>query len=126
VPLEQLSLGSLVPSAGREGVSLLMDYQHWRQQRGIAARSRVQPIKAIIVAARYLYHEKSSVSDSQRCGFSKAFLLPIWKYISSSAVVLLLHMTAPTHISDLQHSLHCCCCAPWRSLQPSHHTETWV
>ncbi|KAF6259556.1 hypothetical protein COO60DRAFT_994730 [Scenedesmus sp. NREL 46B-D3] len=32
-PLDQLSLATLVPSPGREGVSLLMDYQHWRQQQ---------------------------------------------------------------------------------------------
>jgi hypothetical protein len=63
VPLEQLSLATLVPSPDREGVSQLMDYQHWRQQRGVAARSHAQPIKAVIVAARYLYHEQSSVSD---------------------------------------------------------------
>jgi hypothetical protein len=62
VPLEQLSLATLVPSPEREGVSLLMDYQYWRQQRGVAARSQTQPIKAVIAAARYLYHAQSSVS----------------------------------------------------------------
>jgi hypothetical protein len=61
VPLDQLRLSTLVPSAGREGVSLLLDYQHWRQQKGVAARSHMQPIKAVTVAARYLYHDLSSV-----------------------------------------------------------------
>ncbi|WIA30518.1 hypothetical protein OEZ86_000602 [Tetradesmus obliquus] len=62
VPLEQLRLATLVPSPGREGVSLLMDYQHWRQQKGVTARSHLLPIKATIVAARLLYHEQSSPS----------------------------------------------------------------
>jgi hypothetical protein len=62
VPLAELSLASIVPSAGREGVSVLMEYQHWRTaQRGTAARSQVMPIKAAIVLCRFLFHEQSQV-----------------------------------------------------------------
>jgi hypothetical protein len=61
-PLAQLGLRSLLPSAGREGVSVLMEYQHWRQQqRGVAPRSSVMPVKATICLARWLYHDQSEV-----------------------------------------------------------------
>jgi hypothetical protein len=65
MPLEQLSLGSLVPSAGREGVSLLMDYQHWRQQqRGTASSTATVAIKAVVHVARFLYHDLAKVCCS--------------------------------------------------------------
>jgi hypothetical protein len=62
VPLEQLSLATLVPSPGREGVSLLMDYQHWRQQqRGTASSSATVAIRAVVHVARFLYHSMAKV-----------------------------------------------------------------
>jgi hypothetical protein len=62
VPLEQLSLATLVPSSGRESVRLLMDYEHWRQQqRGTASSSATVAIKAVVHVARFLYHSVAKV-----------------------------------------------------------------
>lgn len=63
VPLGQLHLHSLLPSSSRQAVSLLMQYNHWREQeRGLAPRSVPCTIKAVMALARYLYHEQSQVS----------------------------------------------------------------
>jgi hypothetical protein len=62
VPLDHLRLSTLVPSAGRGGVSLLLDYQHWRQQqRGTSSSSATVAIKAVVHVARFLYHDLAKV-----------------------------------------------------------------
>lgn len=62
VPLAELHLQSLLPGSGRDAVSLLMQYNYWREkERGLAAGSIPFTIKAVIVLARYLYHEQSQV-----------------------------------------------------------------
>lgn len=67
VPLEQLSLKTLVPSPDRDGVSLLMDYQQWRQQqRGTAISSATVAIKAVMHVARFLYHDLARVCYGRR------------------------------------------------------------
>ena len=40
VPLDQLSLAALLPSSGREGVSLVFDYVLWlHSERGISVQT---------------------------------------------------------------------------------------
>jgi hypothetical protein len=67
VPLEQLSLRTLLPTPTRDAVSLLLDYKHWlEQERGVSPRSQVMPIKAAIVVARFLFHDLSAVRIPKR------------------------------------------------------------
>jgi hypothetical protein len=65
VPLDQLSLSALLPSSGREGVSLVFDYLLWlSRERDISVRTEGLVIRSAGVAAKYLYHSESKVSGS--------------------------------------------------------------
>lgn len=62
IPVGELRLRSLVPSAGREGVALLFDYLQWLgSERDIAVRTELLVLRSILFAAKFLYHDLSSV-----------------------------------------------------------------
>ncbi|PRW56953.1 saccharopine dehydrogenase isoform B [Chlorella sorokiniana] len=66
VPLDQLSLSALLPSSGREGVSLVFDYLLWlSRERDISVRTEGLVIRSAGVAAKYLYHSESKANPGR-------------------------------------------------------------
>ena len=60
VPLDELSLRMLVPSADRVGVALAFKYVQWLvDERGVSAATEMLSIRSIIQAAKFVHHNES-------------------------------------------------------------------
>ena len=63
VPLEELSLMSLVPSNDRNGVAAAFDYVQWLvNERSINVRTELLVLRSVLFAAKFLYHDESAVT----------------------------------------------------------------
>lgn len=61
-PLESMSLKSLVPSHGRDGVIPAFNYVQWLvKERNIAVRTELLVLRAILYAAKFVHHDKSHI-----------------------------------------------------------------
>ncbi|KAI7842588.1 hypothetical protein COHA_003692 [Chlorella ohadii] len=66
VALDQLSLTALLPSSGREGVSLVFDYLLWLStERDVSVRTEGLVIRAAGAAAKFLYHSESKANPGR-------------------------------------------------------------
>lgn len=62
VPLEELSLRSLVPSNERGAVATTFDYAQWLvTERSINVRTELLVLRSVLFAAKFLYHDESAV-----------------------------------------------------------------
>jgi len=63
VPIDQLSLKSLIPSSERKAVGEAFDYCQWIiTVRGVNARTELLALRSILFAAKFLYHGESNVT----------------------------------------------------------------
>jgi hypothetical protein len=63
VPLDQLSLKSLVPSLERNAVGVTFEYCQWLvTERGVNVRTELLALRSILYAAKFLYHDDSNVT----------------------------------------------------------------
>ncbi|KAL4540242.1 hypothetical protein Ndes2526A_g03237 [Nannochloris sp. 'desiccata'] len=63
VPIDQLSITSLIPSSERKAVGLAFDYCQWMvTERGVNARTELLALRSILYAAKFLYHDDSNVT----------------------------------------------------------------
>lgn len=69
VPLDRLSFSAMLPSAGRDGVSVLFDYILWlHRERRISVLTEGLVVRSAAAVAKYLYHGESRVSAGRRSG----------------------------------------------------------
>lgn len=62
VPLEQLSFHACIPSAERNGVAIAFEYIQWLvDERDINVRTEGLVVRSIMQAAKFLYHQQSTV-----------------------------------------------------------------
>ncbi len=62
VPVEELSLRGVIPSAERDGVALAFEYIQWLlAERQIGVRTEGLVIRSIMAAAKHVHHDKSQV-----------------------------------------------------------------
>lgn len=61
-PLETMTLEKLVPSDGRDGVIPAFNYVQWLvKERNIAVRTELLVLRAVLYAAKFVHHDKSSI-----------------------------------------------------------------
>lgn len=62
VPLEDLSLRSLVPSSGRDGVIPAFNYTQWLiKERNIAVRTELLVLRSVLFVAKFVHHDQSQI-----------------------------------------------------------------
>jgi hypothetical protein len=62
VPLDQLSLKTLIPSTERKAVGLSFEYCQWMvNERGVNVRTELLALRSILFAAKFVYHDQSNV-----------------------------------------------------------------
>jgi hypothetical protein len=63
VPIDELSLKSLIPNTERKAVGLAFEYCQWMvNERGVNVRTELLALRSILFAAKFLYHEDSNVA----------------------------------------------------------------
>ncbi|KAK9843821.1 hypothetical protein WJX81_007539 [Elliptochloris bilobata] len=65
VPVEELSLSKLFPSAERAGVAVAFDYMQWLNARGISPSTEGIAVRSLMQAAKFMYHEQSQARPDE-------------------------------------------------------------